>query len=109
MPSVLQYSSLYYLLGWLVFSGPLLSWIELLILERRKASAAAVTYSFGAILSFWGPGMIMVVADFIELTLWTNLIGHIGGYLLMLLGLIQHYIDLRKTRIFAEAKNRSLE
>ncbi len=51
----------------------------------------------------------MIVADFIELTRWTNLIGHIGGYLLMLLALIQHYFDLRKSRILAEENNSSLE
>jgi fatty acid desaturase len=107
----LQYVSWWYSYGWILIGlfGPIASWIEIFILNRRKDSAAARTYSFGAIFSFWVLGAVTIVSDFHVVSYWVNVIGLIGGYLMMFLALIQHYYDLKNQVTNKESKNGILE
>jgi uncharacterized membrane protein YfcA len=63
------------------------------MLDRRKASAASMTYAVKPTISFWIPGMVASTGG-----IYTSTIGIIGGYVLMLLALIHSYYDPRKAK-----------
>ncbi|MFW9810317.1 MAG: hypothetical protein ACFFE6_13145 [Candidatus Thorarchaeota archaeon] len=77
--------------------GFLLAVILLLLFSRSKvASSATKTYVIGSILSFLVGSSGYYSIYFIVIITWGNVLGLIGGYLCIILAIVQYFFDRRK-------------